>query len=443
MAGPSDLKALVEACHARGLAVLLDVVYNHFGPEGNYLHVDRPDFFTERHHTPWGAAINYDGAASRPVRDFFIHNALYWLEEYHFDGLRLDAVHAIIDDSDARHPRPRSAQTVRARITDRPVHLVLENDAQRGAPPAPAATAGRSATRRSGTTICITCCMCWRPARPAAITATMPTSRSRISAARWPRALPIRASRRPIAAASRAASRRAICRRPPLSRFLQNHDQIGNTPFGERIAARAPDALVHAAVAIVLLSPQIPLLFMGEEWATSTAVHVLLRFRAGAGRCGARGASARVRAIPRIRTRRRRRAASRRDRRGRALRRRRLDWSEREREPHRTWLERYRRLLASAARRDRAASRRHRAGRRVPSCSGRRRCASNGRSATARCCCCSPISAMRRCRSATGRPARRLLYCTVAEPPADELAPSCASVLSDPAPPDPPGGETR
>ena len=78
--------------------VLLDVVYNHFGPEGNYLARYAPQFFTERHQTPWGAAINFDGADSRAVRDFFIHNALYWLEEFHFDGLRFDAVHAIVDD---------------------------------------------------------------------------------------------------------------------------------------------------------------------------------------------------------------------------------------------------------------------------------------------------------------------------------------------------------
>jgi malto-oligosyltrehalose trehalohydrolase len=96
---PDDLKALIQATHERGLMVLLDVVYNHFGPEGNYLHLYAPAFFTERHHTPWGAAINYDGDDSRTVRDFFIHNALYWLEEYRCDGLRLDAVHAIADDS--------------------------------------------------------------------------------------------------------------------------------------------------------------------------------------------------------------------------------------------------------------------------------------------------------------------------------------------------------
>src|SRR2546427_218428 len=83
--------------HPRGIMVILDVVYNHFGPEGNYLHLYAPQFFTERHRTPWGAAINFEG--ERVVRDFFVHNALYWLEEFSVDGLRFDAVHAIVDDS--------------------------------------------------------------------------------------------------------------------------------------------------------------------------------------------------------------------------------------------------------------------------------------------------------------------------------------------------------
>src|ERR1700675_3502255 len=95
---PEDLKELVQSAHSRGLMVLLDVVYNHFGPEGNYLGSYSPQFFTDRHKTPWGNGINFDGPESRPVRDYFINNALYWLNEYHFDGLRFDAVHAIAAD---------------------------------------------------------------------------------------------------------------------------------------------------------------------------------------------------------------------------------------------------------------------------------------------------------------------------------------------------------
>src|SRR5438034_1621269 len=139
---PDDLKRLIQAAHRKGLMVFLDVVYNHFGPEGNYLRTYAPEFFTARHRTPWGDAINFDGPGSRAVRDFFIHNALYWLEEYHFDGLRFDAAHAIVDDS-----KPdiltELAETVRARFgayridrsaavppapQTRLVHLVLEND---------------------------------------------------------------------------------------------------------------------------------------------------------------------------------------------------------------------------------------------------------------------------------------------------------------------------
>ena len=124
---PDDLKQLVQSAHKRGMMVFLDVVYNHFGPEGNYLNAYAPQFFTDRHHTPWGNAINFDGPESRPVRDFFIQNALYWLTEYHFDGLRLDAVHAIADES-GPDILTELAEVVRGSAPDRHVHLILEND---------------------------------------------------------------------------------------------------------------------------------------------------------------------------------------------------------------------------------------------------------------------------------------------------------------------------
>ena len=108
-----SLKSLIAAAHRRGLAVMLDVVYNHFGPEGNYLHLYAREFFSTAHQTPWGAAINFDGPGSAHVRDFFRHNTLYWLEEYHFDGLRFDAVHAFCDDS-PRHILTEIAAAARA-----------------------------------------------------------------------------------------------------------------------------------------------------------------------------------------------------------------------------------------------------------------------------------------------------------------------------------------
>src|ERR687891_2920880 len=122
---PEQLKALIDEIHGRGLMVFLDVVYNHFGPEGNYLHQYAPDYFDPELQTPWGGAINF---AARPVRDMTIHNALYWLEEYRFDGLRFDAVDRIIDRGE-EHILKEIAATVRRTIpAERHVHLVLEND---------------------------------------------------------------------------------------------------------------------------------------------------------------------------------------------------------------------------------------------------------------------------------------------------------------------------
>mgnify|MGYP001545430018 CR=1 FL=1 len=124
---PEELKSLVCAAHARGIAVMLDVVYNHFGPEGNFLHLYAPQFFTDRHATPWGAAIDFERPGGRAVRDFFVHNALYWLEEYHLDGLRLDAVHAIFDAGEP-HILTEIARAARSGPgRERPVYLVLEN----------------------------------------------------------------------------------------------------------------------------------------------------------------------------------------------------------------------------------------------------------------------------------------------------------------------------
>ena len=123
---PEDFKALIDAAHARGIMVLLDVVYNHFGPDGNYLPLYSP-VFTERHKTPWGAAVNYDTEGSDVVREFIIENALYWIEEFHLDGLRLDAVHAIKDGS-AVHVLEQIAGCLRELPICRPIHLLLENE---------------------------------------------------------------------------------------------------------------------------------------------------------------------------------------------------------------------------------------------------------------------------------------------------------------------------
>jgi maltooligosyltrehalose trehalohydrolase len=263
---PEDLKRLVDAAHARGLMMFLDVVYNHFGPEGNYLHCYAPQFFTERHHTPWGAAINFDGADSRTVRDFFIHNALYWLEEYRLDGLRLDAVHAILDDS-----RPDILEELAAAVRAGPgqarhVHLVLENDHN----------AARYLARDRA----------HRPSWYAAqwnddlhhVLHVLLTGEQDGYYADYAQA-PARLLGRCLAegfayqgepspyrdGAPRGEPTRGL---PPMAfvNLLQNHDQVGNRAFGERLGALAEPAALRAATAILLLAPAVPMLFMGEEW---------------------------------------------------------------------------------------------------------------------------------------------------------------------------------
>jgi maltooligosyltrehalose trehalohydrolase len=264
---PQELKALIAAAHRCGLAMMLDVVYNHFGPEGNYLHWYAPQFFNERHATPWGPAINFDGPDSAAVREFFIHNALYWLEEYHFDGLRLDAIHAVHDESEPHivNEIARAARAAEGR--SRTIYLTLENldNAVRflGAAGAPG-----------------TCDAQWNDDAHHCLHVLLSGESGSYYAdyARLPHALLCRALAEGFAyqgEASRYAGGprgESSAHLPPSAfvNFLQNHDQIGNRARGERLTALVPnDAALRAAAAVLLLAPAPPLLFMGEEWAAT------------------------------------------------------------------------------------------------------------------------------------------------------------------------------
>ncbi|MEJ7929147.1 malto-oligosyltrehalose trehalohydrolase [Ramlibacter sp. AN1015] len=267
---PDELKALVDAAHALGLMVLVDVVYNHFGPEGNYLHAYCPEFFNPAHQTPWGSAINYDGEHARTVRDFFVHNALYWIEEFHCDGLRMDAVHAIRDDS-ARHIVTEICEAVQAGPgQQRQVHIVLENDAnqarflEREADGRPrAATAQWNDDLHHAVHVLTT-----------GETDGYYADYADDPAAGFARAL----AQGYIYQGQPSAFREGEARGEPsghlpLSAFvsyLQTHDQVGNRAFGDRIHSLADPLLLEAAHACVLLSPHVPMLFMGEEYAAST-----------------------------------------------------------------------------------------------------------------------------------------------------------------------------
>ena len=267
---PDDLKALVEQAHALGLMVFLDVVYNHFGPEGNYLHLYASQFFTERHQTPWGAGINFDGERSATVREFFVQNALYWLNEYRFDGLRLDAVQAIVDDSDTHFLTQIAAAVSAGPGRERQVHLVLENDANE---------AHRLARDDAG--IARRYVAQWNDDFHHAAHVLLTDERDGYYADYAD--VPARHLGRCIAEGfayqgESSAFRHGAFRGEPSGELpptafvnlLQNHDQAGNRAFGERLHRLTTPAALRAATALLLLAPAPPLLFMGQERAADS-----------------------------------------------------------------------------------------------------------------------------------------------------------------------------
>ncbi|MEC5396655.1 malto-oligosyltrehalose trehalohydrolase [Uliginosibacterium sp. H1] len=259
---PDELKQLVQSAHRLGLMVFLDVVYNHFGPEGNYLHTHAPQFFTTRHQTPWGVGLAFDGEYGRMVRDYFLHNALYWLKEYRFDGLRFDAVDQIHDHSQ-RHFLHELAATLRSSVgREREIHLVLENGGNEagrlGPPRAPERFDAQwnddfhnaMHVLLTGETHHYYMNFAQRPIEHLARCLTEGFAFQGESYETWGRPRGSRSTDLPPSA---------------FINFIQNHDQIGNRAFGDRLTSMCPPQAIRAATALLLLSPMPPMLFMGEE----------------------------------------------------------------------------------------------------------------------------------------------------------------------------------
>jgi malto-oligosyltrehalose trehalohydrolase len=345
---PEALKRLVQAAHARGLMMLLDVVYNHFGPEGNYLHLYAPQFFNPRHETPWGAAVNFDGPDAETVRDFFIHNALYWLEEFRFDGLRLDAVHAIADDS-----RPDFVSELAAAVRagpgrDRHVHVVLENDRNQA-----------HYLQRDGQRRPLVATAQWNDDLHHAVHVLATGERDGYYADYAD--APLQHLGRCLAEGfayqgEPSPYRDGRARGEPSAQlpatafvnFLQTHDQVGNRAFGERIAAIADPQALAALAECVLLAPAPPLVFMGEEFAASTPFLFFCDFGpdlAAAVTRGRRAEFARFRRFADPRTRDRIPDPGAPDTFARSK----LDWEEPTRPGHREQVAQYRQLLALRA----------------------------------------------------------------------------------------------
>ena len=340
---PEDFKALIEAAHQRGLMVLLDVVYNHFGPDGNYLSTYAPGFFTKRHKTPWGDAINYDGKRSRPVREFVIENALYWIEEFHLDGLRVDAVHAIKDNS-PKDVLDELAERVRAEVADRHVHLVLENEENE---------ARRLVRGADGKPLHYTAQ--WNDdVHHVLRTAATGEDKGYYAEYLGDTEKLGRALAEGFAFQGEMMEYRGEPRGEPSASlpptafiaFIQNHDQVGNRAFGERINALAKPEVVRAIAAAYLLLPQVPMLFMGEEWAASQPFPFFCDFDGELGDAVRKGRRKEFAKFPEFKDEKIRERIP--DPQAEAtFASAKLNWNETATEPHAGWLEWYRGLLAT------------------------------------------------------------------------------------------------
>jgi maltooligosyltrehalose trehalohydrolase len=273
--GPAGLKKMVDECHRRGLAVLLDVVYNHLGPSGNYLPHFGP-YFTDRYQTPWGSAINFDGPDSDEVRRYLIDNALMWLRDYHFDGLRLDAVHAIIDHS-AIHFLEQLASEVRALERDlgRDFVLIAESDLNDPRIVRPERLGGFGLDAQ------------WSDDVHHALHAVLTGEKQGYYEDFGSLADLASALTSPYVYAGRYSRHRRrrhgkSAREIPASRFvvyLQDHDQIGNRAAGERISHLVNHNRAKIGAALIVLSPYVPMIFQGEEWASSSPFQYFVDFQ--------------------------------------------------------------------------------------------------------------------------------------------------------------------
>lgn len=260
--GPEGLKTLVNACHAQGLAVVLDVVYNHLGPEGNYLN-DFGFYFTDCYRTPWGQAINYDGPHSDEVRHYVISNALYWVTEYHLDALRLDAIHGIVDCS-ATHVLRELAAAVHAQAdrSGRTILVVAESDLNDARVITPAEEGGHGLDGQ------------WSDDFHHALHGLLTGEQNGYYQDFGEPAHLAMALREGFVFSGQYSSYRRrhhgnSSRHRPAKQFLvcsQNHDQVGNRAFGDRLTTLIPFEALKVAAATVLLAPNVPLLFMGEEY---------------------------------------------------------------------------------------------------------------------------------------------------------------------------------
>jgi maltooligosyltrehalose trehalohydrolase len=273
--GPDGFKRFVDACHNRGLGVILDVVYNHLGPTGNYLPQYGP-CFSSRHHTAWGSALNFDGPDSDEIRRIFCDNALMWLRDYHCDGLRLDAVHAILDTSAIPFLEQLATEVdeLKAHL-GRHMVLIAESDLNDPRVVRPWELGGFGMDAQ------------WSDDIHHSLHTVLTGEREGYYADFGSLADLATSMEKPYVYAGRHSQfRRRRHGRPPIGlmahrfvAYLQNHDQLGNRARGERVCHLVNPDRVKIGAALLLTSPYVPLLFQGEEWAASTPFRYFVDFR--------------------------------------------------------------------------------------------------------------------------------------------------------------------
>ncbi len=266
---PNDFRKFVDCAHQLGLGVILDVVYNHFGPTGNYLGNFTDDYLSAKHHTDWGNGINFDSANCQPVREFFTANAGYWIDEFHVDGLRLDAIHAIVDDS-PEHILKAIGKQVRKAAGDRKTLVFAENEWQEGHVFRPIERGGYGLDGAWNDDFHHAARVAMTGRSEGYFGDYQGTPQELISAVKWgylyqgqwnarqkrPRGTP----------AFDLEAKQFVT-------FLQNHDQVGNSPRGYRLHQLTSPGRARALTALFLLSPNTPMIFQGQEFAASSPFH--------------------------------------------------------------------------------------------------------------------------------------------------------------------------
>ena len=264
---PDDLRAFVDRAHQLGLGVILDVVYNHFGPSGNYLHAYSPHYVSDRYKNEWGDPLNFDGARSAPVREFFAENARYWIEEFHFDGLRLDATQSLHDAS-PRHIVAEVAERAReaGRRFDKRVYMVAENEPQDPRVVRLPEQGGYGCDALWNDDLHHSIHVALTGRREAYYTDYRGTAQELLSATKWGF---LYQGQHYFWQKQRRGSSALDLSATNFVSFLQNHDQVANSLAGERVDRLCSPAALRAITTLFLLSPATPMLFQGQEFASS------------------------------------------------------------------------------------------------------------------------------------------------------------------------------